>query len=206
MALTTAQLDRACGTLLATAAGDALGAGYEFGPPLPPDAPVEMKGGGSLGWAPGEWTDDTSMALVIARAAAGPDLRTAPAQDMMTASWADWARDAPDVGTQTRAVLGAARNGTAAEALAAARDLHERTGLTAGNGSLMRTAPVALAFLDDPRGLTEAAAAVSALTHYDPEAGEACVLWCHALRHAVLTGRLDARAGLDRLPAPSRAR
>jgi ADP-ribosyl-[dinitrogen reductase] hydrolase len=167
MTLTTAQLDRACGTLLATAAGDALGAGYEFGPPLPPDAPVEMKGGGSLGWAPGEWTDDTSMALVIARAAAAADLRTAPAQDMMTASWAEWARDARDVGIQARAVLGAARNGTAAEALAAARDLHERTGLTAGNGSLMRTAPVALAFLDDPGGLTEAAAAVSALTHYD---------------------------------------
>jgi ADP-ribosylglycohydrolase len=207
MTLTTAQLDRACGTLLATAAGDALGAGYEFGPPLPPDAPVEMKGGGSLGWAPGEWTDDTSMALVIARAAAaGADLRTAPAQDMMTASWAEWARDARDVGIQTRAVLGAARNGTAAEALAAARDLHERTGLTAGNGSLMRTAPVALAFLDDPGGLTEAAAAISALTHYDPEAGEACVLWCHALRHAVLTGRLDARAGLEQLPGPGRAR
>jgi ADP-ribosylglycohydrolase len=105
------------------------------------------------------------MALVIARAAAaGADLRTAPAQDMMTASWADWAQDARDVGAQARAVLSAARNGTAAEALAAARDLHERTGLTAGNGSLMRTAPVALAFLGDPGGLSEAAAAVSALT------------------------------------------
>jgi hypothetical protein len=103
-------------------------------------------------------------------------------------------------------VLGAARGGTAAEALAAARALHERTGLTAGNGSLMRTAPVALAFLGDPGGLTQAATAVSALTHYDPEAGEACVLWCHAIRHAVLTGALDARAGLDWLPAPGRER
>jgi ADP-ribosylglycohydrolase/protein-tyrosine phosphatase len=212
MHLTTAQLDRACGVLLATAAGDALGAGYEFGPPLHADAPVEMNGGGSLGWAPGEWTDDTSMALVIAETAAtGADLRTAPAQDAIIARWADWAKDARDVGIQTGDILDAVRNGPVhdgigAEALAAARELHERTGHTAGNGSLMRTAPVALAYLDDPDGLTEAATAISALTHYDPEAGEACVLWCHAIRHAVLTGALDARVGLDRLPAPSRAR
>jgi ADP-ribosylglycohydrolase len=205
--LTTAQLDRARGVLLATAAGDALGAGYEFGPPLPPGAPVTMKGGGPFGWAPGEWTDDTSMALVIAQAAAGgADLRTTAARDAVTARWADWARHAPDVGAQTASVLGAVRDGTAAQALAASRALHERTGRTAGNGSLMRTAPVALAFLGDPAGLTEAAAALSALTHYDPGAGEACVLWCHAIRHAVLTGGLDARAGLGQLPPASRAR
>jgi hypothetical protein len=40
MTLTTAQLDRACGVLLGTAAGDALGATYEFGPP-----PRRMTGG-----------------------------------------------------------------------------------------------------------------------------------------------------------------
>src|SRR6185437_16391597 len=112
MHLTTAQLDRACGVLLATAAGDALGAGYEFGPPLPADAPVAMNGGGSLGWAPGEWTDDTSMALVIAETAAtGADLRTAPAQDAIIARWADWAKDARDVGIQTGGILDAVRNG-----------------------------------------------------------------------------------------------
>jgi ADP-ribosylglycohydrolase len=204
MNLTTAQLDRACGVLLATAAGDALGAGFEFGPPLSPDTPVAMKGGGSLGWAPGEWTDDTSMALAIAETAAtGADLRTCAAQDAITARWAEWAKQARDVGIQTRDVLRAVRNGTAAEALAAARELHERTGRTAGNGSLMRTAPVALAFLDDPDGLTDAATQISAITHYDPTAGEACVLWCHAIRHAVLTGDLDARAGLQQLPDAS---
>jgi ADP-ribosylglycohydrolase len=205
MELTTAQLDRACGVLLATAAGDALGAGYEFGPPLPGDAPVAMAGGGSLGWAPGEWTDDTSMAIAIAEvAAAGADLRTAAAQDRVIARWAGWARTARDVGIQTRHVLRAARRGTAAEALAAAAALHQRTGRTAGNGSLMRTAPAALAYLGDPDGLTQAATALSALTHHDPEAAEACVLWCHAIRHAVLTGELDARAGLAPLRNGSR--
>jgi ADP-ribosyl-[dinitrogen reductase] hydrolase len=87
---------------------------------------------------------------------------------------------------------------TAREASAA---LHERTGRTAGDGSLMRTAPVALAYLDDESALAEAARAVSELTHFDPDAGDACVLWCLAIRHAILTGSIDARIGLRRLPA-----
>jgi ADP-ribosyl-[dinitrogen reductase] hydrolase len=147
------------------------------------------------------------MAIVIAEAAAtGVDLRTVPAQDRIITRWVEWAEDATDVGIQTSNVLNAVRSGAASEALAASRELHERTGRSAGNGSLMRTAPVALAFLDDPGGLTEAATAISTLTHYDPEAGEACVLWCHAIRHAVLTGDLDARVGLERLPESSRGR
>jgi ADP-ribosylglycohydrolase len=100
--LTAAQLDRACGVLLATAAGDALGAGYELGPPLPLDEQVNVKGGGTFGWAPGEWTDDTSMAVAIAEtAASGADLRTAAAQDAVTARWCAWATEAPDAGAQT---------------------------------------------------------------------------------------------------------
>lgn len=42
MTLTTAQLDRAVGVLLGTAAGDALGAAYEFGPPRGPELEVAM--------------------------------------------------------------------------------------------------------------------------------------------------------------------
>lgn len=60
----------------------------------------------------------------------------------------------------------------------------------------MRTAPVALAFLDDDTRLVQAARTISELTHYDPEAGDACVLWCTAIRHAVLTGEIIARIGL----------
>jgi ADP-ribosyl-[dinitrogen reductase] hydrolase len=63
----------------------------------------------------------------------------------------------------------------------------------------MRTAPVALAHLDDEAALVKAARAVSELTHYDPEAGDACVLWCLAIRHAILTGQLDARVGLQHI-------
>jgi hypothetical protein len=63
----------------------------------------------------------------------------------------------------------------------------------------MRTAPVVLAYLDDELALVQAARAVSVLTHYDPEAGDACVLWCLAIWHAILTGLLDARIGLQHI-------
>ena len=69
MKLTGAQADRAAGVLLATAAGDALGAGYEFTHPAE-DVEITMIGGGLGGFEPGEWTDDTSMALAVARVTA----------------------------------------------------------------------------------------------------------------------------------------
>jgi ADP-ribosylglycohydrolase len=198
MTLTTAQLDRACGALLATAAGDALGAPYEFGPPRGPE--IAMVGGGSFGWEPGEWTDDTSMAIAIAEVAAtGVDLRQEHALDAIVNRWHRWSQHAKDVGIQTRSVLSqAGRQGISAQkARAESAALHKVTGRTAGNGSLTRTAPVALAYLDDEAALVEAARAVGELTHYDPEAGDACVLWCCAIRHAILTGLLDARIGLQ---------
>ena len=209
--LTTAQSDRAAGVLLGLACGDALGAGYEFGPPLPPSTEVQMAGGGSFGWAPGEWTDDTSMAVAIAEVSAeGHDLRSAAAQDLIATRWLGWGAHAKDVGNQTRQVFGRASSAgrsapRAVDLRAAADDLHRRTGRTAGNGSLMRTAPVALAHLHDPQALVEAATQLSALTHADPEAAEACVLWCLAIRHAVLHGTVDGlRQALDLLPAERR--
>lgn len=87
---------------------------------------------------------------------------------------------------------------------AAAADLHARTGHTAGNGALMRTSPVALAHLDDPRAVVEAATAISALTHTDERSGQACALWSLAIRHAVLEGEFDIRSGLAHLPEGSR--
>ena len=107
MNLTTAQRDRACGALLATAAGDALGAGYEFGSPPGPGQPVEMIGGGLGPFKPGEWTDDTSMAIAIAEiAATGADLRDEAALNYIVDRWHWWARNAKDVGVQTRQVFG----------------------------------------------------------------------------------------------------
>ena len=190
--LTPAQTDRACGVLIASAAGDALGAGYEFAH-VAPDLVPAMIGGGLGDFAPGEWTDDTSQAVAIARVAAtGVDLRTPEALTQIAQGFADWYAGGPaDVGIQTSAVLcRAGRNPTGAEMAEAARVVHERSGRSAGNGSLMRTGPVALAYLDDPEGLVEAAMAVSALTHHQDLAQEACAVWCLMIRHAVLHGEL----------------
>lgn len=103
---------------------------------------------------------------------------------------------------QTRTVLlaGDRRADCAQESEA----LHRKSGRSAGNGSLMRTTPVALAYLNDEAGLVATARSISGLTHYDPETGDACVLWCTAIRHAVLTGRLDVRIGLEHLDADRR--
>lgn len=79
----------------------------------------------------------------------------------------------------------------------AARRVHERRGRSAGNGSLMRTGPVALAFLDDPAALVEAAMAVSALTHHEDVAQEACAVWSLMVRHAVLTGTLPTWSDIE---------
>lgn len=183
MKLSEQQLDRAAGVLTGTAAGDALGAGYEFTHPSS-DTRIFMKGGGTFDWAPGEWTDDTSMAMCVAAglAAGTADL------DAIAGGFMRWYNsNPPDIGNQTRAVLSA--RSTDAEAMAAkAASLSGRTG---GNGSLMRTAPVALAFLDDAAGCVEAAGAISDLTHHDERAREACQIWSSAIRHAVLTGTLD---------------
>lgn len=104
----SAVLDRAAGALLGQACGDALGVPYEFGSrPLSGDP--EMLGGGLGDYAPGEWSDDTQMAVCIARVAAqGADLTT---DDAIAVAFDDWAlHGATDIGTQTAGVLRAARS------------------------------------------------------------------------------------------------
>jgi ADP-ribosylglycohydrolase len=210
--LSPQQLDRAAGMLLGAACGDALGVPYEFAVPPGPGEMPAMKGGGLGPYAPGEYSDDTQMAVCVANVAAtGADLRSDDALDQIAAGFLEWAASgATDMGAQTRAVLADARGETSsrpARALrTAAAGLHERTGRTAGNGSLMRTGVVALPYLDDPGAMAEAARAVSDLTHPDPLAGDACVLWCAAIRRAVLDATLDGlREGLELLPRHRRA-
>jgi ADP-ribosyl-[dinitrogen reductase] hydrolase len=205
MTLRPDQLHRASGVLLAQAAGDALGAGYETGPVMPAEAPLLMRTG-YHGFEPGEWTDDTDMAIVVARALVdhGP-VPTAAAYDAMVQGWCGWVLTARDVGIHTRMVLrdvrsvsrDAGRAPAESDAVQASQALHERSGRPGGNGSLMRTSPLALAYLqDDPGQLFQAAADVSRLTHWEEDARDACGLWSVAIRHAVLTGDLDVRSDL----------
>jgi ADP-ribosyl-[dinitrogen reductase] hydrolase len=190
--------DRAAGVLLGLAAGDALGAGYEFS--SPPSGEAEMIGGGLGSWEEGEWTDDTQMALCIAEEAATGVLSPGNVGDRFL----DWYRRRPkDIGVQTAAVL--SRASSAAELPRVAEGYYERNPRHgAGNGSLMRTAPVALAALGDDEAIFGLARKISGLTHADPLAEEACALWCIGIDRAVREGRLDGVLDGLALLEPSR--
>ena len=198
--------DRAAGAMIGLACGDALAATNEFGPPLPADTPVAMAGGGLFEWEAGEWTDHTAMAIPILRAAAdGADLREESTLDRIVAEWLAWMPTARDVGPQTVAVL----NGVlprAHAARAAAQRVHLATGMSAGSGSLMRTAPVALAYIHDPDPARVAAAAraISDLTHYDHTAGDACVIWSICVWTAIRSGECGIVEGIEAIPMPRR--
>ncbi len=204
-----AEIDRACGVLLGTACGDALGVPYEFATPPGPNAEAEMLGGGLGDFAPGEWSDDTSMAVAIGRVAAtGADLTAETSLDAIGEGFLEWFRPGPpDVGIQTSAVLSNTQRRLDAGESGVSRIMTEEAAAysaahphSAGNGALMRTAPVALAHLDDRERLGTAARLVARLTHGDPLAGDSCVLWCEAIRVAVTAERFDVTSGIDLLP------
>ncbi|WP_033328869.1 ADP-ribosylglycohydrolase family protein, partial [Streptomyces yerevanensis] len=147
--LDTWAIDRAAGVLLGAAVGDALGVPYEFQATLRDDQQPRMIGGGLGPYAPGEYSDDTQMQICIAKVAAdGADLRTPEALDAIATNFQGWlSGGASDVGSQTRAVLGAAGSAPGAPGaamLAAARSFTAGNDRSAGNGSLMRTGVVAL--------------------------------------------------------------
>lgn len=104
-------LQRAMGALLGSAVGDALGARFEFGPAGQYSAQFpqlvlgglgEMIGGGSFGWAPGEFTDDTQMTLALA-----DSLLTQGSLDLddLWTRFTAWRLGATDVGIATSRAL-----------------------------------------------------------------------------------------------------
>lgn len=194
---------RARGTLLGLATGDVLGVPYEFGS-APFTGEPELIGGGLGDYQPGEWSDDTQMALCIAQVAAtGVRLTSQAAQDDIAGKFIAWAKDgATDIGIQTSQVINDAlkREGSPASRLrAAAQSFADTSERAAGNGGLMRTAPIGLAFLYDRELTAQAARDIAGLTHTDPMVGDTCVLWTEAIRLAVVEGKIDPYAGLDLL-------
>lgn len=209
LALDDAQRDRAIGSVLASAVGDALGSAYEFGPGSPDDQVPEF-GVGHFGHAVGEWTDDTAMAVAILEAAARRDsLRDPAVLGGIVDRWLGWAATAKDVGIQTRRVFSQLRPPVSElDARRAAQVVHDQAGRSGGNGSLMRTGPVALAYLTDgsEAQLVEAAGRIAQLTHVEPDNVHAVALWCLAIRHGIRTGQFDPRVGLWWLPLQERRR
>lgn len=199
-------MDRAIGAVIGSAVGDALGAGYEF-VERPDKDDVSMRPGTLTGEPAGYWTDDTAMAIAILETAARHGtLTSAEAANAVGDCFLDWYRSNPrDVGMQTSTVLGQATIGADLTAIAARELVRKPNG--AGNGSLMRTGPVALAHLGDNEALALAARAMSSLTHPNSYASDACVLWTFAIDSAIRTGELiGPRAGLPFIEPARRSR
>lgn len=167
---------RQLGALLGLAVGDALGTTIEFSKPGTFDPIVDMVGGGPFRLAPGEWTDDTSMALCLAESlveCGGFDPR-----DQMN-RYLRW-RDEGHLSSNGRCFdIG----GTVSEALHRFEaDGDPYAGSTdeysAGNGSLMRLAPIPIAYARDPARAIGYAAEMSRTTHGAREAVDACRYYC----------------------------
>lgn len=165
-------VERYRGCLLGLAAGDAVGTAVEFRPPGSFAPVTDMVGGGPFRLAPGQWTDDTSLALCLAESLI--ECRGFDPVDQLR-RYVRWWREGHlssngrcfDIGLTTR------------EALAH----FERTGepwsgptdpRKAGNGSLMRLAPVPLFFARTPRDAVARSGESSRTTHGAPAAVDAC--------------------------------
>lgn len=138
-----------------------------------------MIGGGP--WQPGQFTDDTEMAVVVAESLLAHD--GIDAYDQLTRFRA-WGEHAKDVGNLTREVLDSPL--PASEAGPAV--MRARVGRnTAGNGSLMRAGAGAVFFAAAGRDATvEAARQLSAVTHADP-----LCLWAVAMQHELIRVALE---------------
>ncbi|HEX7036607.1 MAG TPA: ADP-ribosylglycohydrolase family protein [Pseudomonadales bacterium] len=186
------RLSRHRGALLGLAVGDALGTTVEFARPGTFRPVTDMVGGGPFRLKPGQWTDDTSMALCLA--ASLIERRGFDPADQMQ-RYLRW-RDAGylssngrcfDIGnTVSDALRRFERSG---DPYSGSTDPH-----TAGNGSLMRLAPVAMAFAHDPEGAVRYAAEMSRTTHGAAEAVDACRYYC-----GLLVGALNGAAKADLL-------
>lgn len=175
--------DRVRGALLGLATGDALGTTVEFKPRRSFAPLTDIVGGGPFNLKPGEWTDDTSMALCIAESIA--ETQSFNPTDQL-ARFLRWHREGHlssnghcfDIGIQTRAAL----------------HKFETTGLptcgpvdekSSGNGSLMRLSPVVMAFYRQPAVAIEFAAESSRTTHGSELCVDACRYFAALLLGAI---------------------
>ncbi len=198
--------DRARGAMLGLATGDALGTTLEFTGPLDPFAPrvTQIVGGGPFGLPPGAWTDDTSMALCLGQslvACGGFDARD------QIERYVRWWRLGENSATGRCFDIGNATS----SALRRYVESHDPfagdpSPSAAGNGSLMRLAPVALAAASEVEAV-EWAGLQSRVTHAAREAVDACrfyarLLW-RAIDAAPKDALLDTSAGADLDLAPA---
>ncbi len=172
MTISIEKRERYRGCLLGLAVGDALGTTLEFQPPGSFTPITDMIGGGPFNLKPGQWTDDTSMALCLAESLI--ECRGFNPQDQME-RYVRWWKEGHlsstgtcfDIGNTTRTALAAFLK--TGNPFSGPVDPY-----SAGNGSLMRLAPVPMFYAGNPREAIEKAGESSKTTHGAPAAVDAC--------------------------------
>jgi ADP-ribosyl-[dinitrogen reductase] hydrolase len=175
--------DRALGALLGLAVGDALGAAIEFSAKPRLALLADMEAGGPHRLARGQWTDDTAMALALADSLQHDPALDAP--DLMR-RFVDWHERGTysctgvcfDIGNATRAALDTFRR--TGSALAGSSDPN-----MAGNGALMRLAPVAIRHWRDRAELARVAELQTRTTHAAPATLHASDVFATMLADAI---------------------
>ncbi|WP_369969035.1 ADP-ribosylglycohydrolase family protein [Stenotrophomonas rhizophila] len=170
------------GALLGLAAGDAVGTTLEFKPRSSFEPLTDMVGGGPFDLEPGQWTDDTSMALCLAESLIRCD--AFDPRDQMN-RYANWYQHGYWSSTGTCFDIGVATRGAIHTYLVTGEPLAGNTDPdSAGNGSIMRLAPVALRFARKPE-LQAMAVLSSRTTHAAGECLDACRLLAVAIERAL---------------------
>jgi ADP-ribosyl-[dinitrogen reductase] hydrolase len=175
--------ERFRGCLLGLAVGDAVGTTVEFQPrgSFPPL--VDMVGGGPFRLQPGQWTDDTSMALCLATSLV--EQGEFDPQDQMQ-RYCNWSQQGYLSSTGTCFDIG----NTVSQAL----HRYQQTGdpfsgsthpQSAGNGCLMRLAPVPMAYFPDRDRTLHFAGESARTTHGARECIEASQVFADLLRRAL---------------------
>jgi len=171
------------GAMMGLAVGDALGVPAEFQPRGSFPKITEMIGGGVFNLNPGEWTDDTSMALCLGKSLIDKD--GFDAKDQMEKYW-NWVEAGYMSSNGRMFDIG----DTTSEALCKYR----KTGddfcgvddpKKAGNGSLMRTVPIPLFYTKEPDCIRYTADA-SSTTHAAKACITSCVFFTHLIQKAIL--------------------
>lgn len=165
-------LDRYLGSMLGLAVGDAVGAQVEFMRPGDFEPVADMVGGGVFGLPAGAFTDDTSMALCLAQSLVERG-EFDPVDQLER--YLRWTGEGYMSSTGRAFDVG----GTCADAILRFEATRQPyCGSTnpnrAGNGSIMRLAPVPLFFAREPEKAVEMSAASSRTTHGAPNAVDGC--------------------------------
>lgn len=187
--------DHIAGVLLGLAVGDALGAPVEGKSSqeirsMFPAGVTGMNGGGVDNMTPGHITDDTTLALALATGMIEAEKFD---HERVLANYLHWFKtDGRGIGRNTRKVMTAIDQGIPYQK--ATHDFHEETKSwrRVSNGGLMRTAPIAIRYWNDPVHLREVSIHDAALTHYHPLSGEVCAHFNAMIATLLQADNLDA--------------